>query len=139
VHEYTLATIWLFMHTEKEEQSQRQPVERNWLIHAVIITWCLLAVSTEHWWPGWSAAIAVGGAVPGLVVRGLRRLWHEVWFWVAVVIMTALQAPLMLHVQPYMVRLKLLFIFPFAVADLLAFGIVIQCVALVCSRDTALH
>ena len=103
-----VASDLTLMHFEKEERSQRQPVKRSWLIHAVIITWCLLAVSTEHWYPGWSAAIAVGGAVPGLVVRALRRLWHEVWFWMTVVIMAALQVPLMLHVQPYMVRLKLL-------------------------------
>ena len=35
--------------------------------------------------------------------------------------------------------LKLLFIFPFAVVDFLVFGIVVQCVALLCSRDPALH
>jgi hypothetical protein len=111
----------------------------NWPMHVVLVTWAILAVSLEHWFPGWGVPIGIAGLVVGLAIHACRRLWHEVWFWVTMAIMSALQVPLMLYVQPYMNRLKLLFTLSFAVADLLALGTVIQCVALLCSRDPPLH
>jgi hypothetical protein len=121
------------MRIEEEEQSQRS-VKRNWRIHAVIVTWCLLAVSTEHWFHGWSGAIAVGGAVPALIVYSTSKAWHEVWYWVSIAIFALLQVPLMIYVQPLIVRLKLSFLFPFAFVDYFAVVVIMQCIALVFSK-----
>jgi hypothetical protein len=122
----------------REKIAQRDS-SGNLPVHVALVIWAIVAVSLEHWFSGWGVPIGIGGLVVGLAIRAGRRLWHEVWFWATVAIMAALQVPLMLHVQPYMTRLKLLFIFPFAVVDFLVFGIVVQCVALLCSRDPALH
>jgi hypothetical protein len=111
----------------------------NWPMHAALVACATAAVSLEHWSPGWGVPVGIGGLVVVLIIHALRRLWHEVWFWVTVAIITLLQGPLMLYVQPYMNQLKLVFIFPFAVLDLLACAIVIQCVAFLCSRDPALR
>ena len=116
-----------------------QDFRGNWPVHIALVAWAIVAVAFEHWFPGWGVPIGIGGLVVGLGVHALRRLWHEVWFWSTVTVVAALQVPLILYVQPYMSRLKLLFIFPFAVIDFLAFGVVVQCVAFICSRDPSLH
>jgi len=107
---------------------------RNWRIHAVILAWCLVAVSTEHRFPGWSGAIAVGGAVPALIVYSTSKAWREVWYWVSIALFALLQVPLMIHVQPLIVRFKLSFLFPFAFADYFAVVMIMQCIALVFSK-----
>jgi hypothetical protein len=121
------------------QKPARRGSKGNWPVHLALVTWAIAAVSLEHWLPGWGVPVGIGGLVVGLIIHALRRLWHEVWFWVTVAILAMLQVPLMLYVQPYMNRLKLLFVFPFAVIDFLAFGIVIQCVAFLCSRNPAVR
>jgi hypothetical protein len=111
----------------------------NWPVHVALVTWAIGAISLEHWLPGWGVPVGIGGLVVGLIIHALRRLWHEVWFWATVAIIAVLQVPLMIYVQPYMNRFKLLFALPFAVLDFLVIGVVIQCVSFLCSRDPALH
>jgi hypothetical protein len=121
------------------EKIARRDSKSSWPMHVTLVAWAIVAISLEHWFPGWGVPVGIGGLVVGLTIHALRRLWHEVWFWVTVAIMAALQVPLMLYVQPYMNRLKLLFVFPFALVDFLVFGIVIQGVAFLCARDPVLH
>lgn len=121
------------MHIETTEQS-KHPVNRNWLIHAVIVTWGLLCVATEHWFPGWSGAIGVGGVVPALIIYSLWKAWHELWFWITIAILATLQVPLMIYVQPLIIRYRFSFLFLFAFVDYLVVGVVMQCVALVFSK-----
>jgi hypothetical protein len=111
------------------EQKPSANAKGNWRIHAVIATWCVAAVSTEHWFPGWSGAIGVGGAVPALVVYSTSKAWGEVWYWITIAALTVLQIPLMMHVQPFIVRLKFAFLFPFAFVDYFAVAIIMQCLA----------
>ena len=106
----------------------------NWHIHAIIIAWALLCVSTEHWFPGWSGAIGVGGAVPALIVYSTSKAWREVWYWITNVILAALQVPLMIFVQPLIERYKFSFLFLFAFVDFFAVTIILQGVALVFSK-----
>jgi hypothetical protein len=133
--------VWLnlsdrfeFMHSENEGSSQRQQVKGNWRIHGIVVIWCLLAFSTEHWFPGWSGAIAVGGAVPALIVYSTSKAWCEVWYWVSIAVFALLQVPLMIYVQPLIVRFRFPFLFLFAFADYLAVMVIMQCVALVFSK-----
>ena len=118
----------------KSRAESAASVMRNWRIHAVILAWCLVAVSTEHRFPGWSGAIAVGGAVPALIVYSTSKAWREVWYWVSIALFALLQVPLMIHVQPLIVRFKLSFLFPFAFADYFAVVMIMQCIALVFSK-----
>ena len=115
-------------------RSQRQPAKGNWPIHVVIVIWCLLAVSTDHWFAGWSGAIAVGGAVPALIVYSTSKAWCEVWYWVSIAVIALLQVPLMIYVQPLIVRLRFPFLFVLAFADYFAVVVIMQCVALVFSK-----
>jgi hypothetical protein len=103
------------MRSEKEHQNKGGLSKQNWRVHAVIVIWCLLAVSTEHWFPGWSGAIAVGGAVPALLIYSTPKAWGEVWYWVTITIFALLQLPLMLYVQPLIVTLKISFLICFGV------------------------
>ena len=119
------------MNRENGKRGQRPG---NWRIHAVIVTWCLIAIATEYRFPGWSGAIAVGGAVPGLIVYSTWKAWHEVWYWITISVLGLLQIPLMIYAQPLIVRLKFSFLFPFAFADYLAVLVIMQCVALVFSK-----
>ena len=122
------------MHAEKEGPPERHRVNGNWRIHAVIVVWCLLAISTEHWFPGWSGAIAVGGAVPALIVYSTSKAWREIWYWVSIAVFALLQIPLMIYVQPLIGRLRFPFLFLFAFADYLAVAVIMQCIALVFSK-----
>jgi hypothetical protein len=112
-------------------------VKKSWRIHLVIVAWCLLSVSTEHWFHNWSLAIAIGGAVPGLIVYSLQRAWHEAWFWITVAILSLLQVPLMIYVQPLIVRFKFPILLPLALGDYLGMAIILQGLALIFSRAYA--
>jgi hypothetical protein len=125
------------MRSEKEHQNNGGLSKQNWRVHAVIVIWCLLAVSTEHWFPGWSGAIAVGGAVPALLIYSTPKAWGEVWYWVTITIFALLQLPLMLYVQPLIVTLKISFLFVLAFADYFVVVAAMQCLALIFSRAYA--
>jgi hypothetical protein len=125
------------MRSEKEHQNKGGLSKQNWRVHAVIVIWCLLAVSTEHWFPGWSGAIAVGGAVPALLIYSTPKAWGEVWYWVTITIFALLQLPLMLYVQPLIVTLKISFLFVLAFADYFVVVAAMQCLALIFSRAYA--
>jgi hypothetical protein len=120
--------------SRKANQWTAASVMRNWRIHAVIVAWCLIALSRELRFPGWSGAIAVGGGVHALVAYATWKARHEVWYWLTISVLGLLQVPLMIHVQPWIVRLKFSVLFPFALADYLAFAVIMQCVALVFSK-----
>lgn len=109
-------------------------VRTNWHIHAIIVTWAVLVVSTEHWCPGWSGAIGVGGAVPALLVYSTSKAWHEVWYWIAIAALALLQFPLMIFVQPFIVRYRFPFLYLFALFDYLAVAVMMQCIALLFSK-----
>jgi hypothetical protein len=107
----------------------------NWPVHVALVAWAILAVSLEHWFPGWGVPVGTGGLVVGLTIYAGKRLWHRVWFWAATAIWAVIQVPLMIHIQPLIVRFKLLFTFPFAIADFLAFAVILQILCLIFGVD----
>jgi hypothetical protein len=117
------------------EKTARGGFKGNWPMHLSLVAWAILAISFEHWFHGWGVAIGIGGLVIGLAGYAHRRLWLKVWFWVAIAIWAAIQVPLMIRVQPLIVRLKLLFTFPFAIIDFLVFAVILQALCLIFGVD----
>ena len=84
--------------------------------------------------PGWSGAIGVGGAVPALIIYSTWKAWHEVWYWITIAALAALQVPLMIFSQPLIATYKFSFLYLFAFADYLVVAVIMQCVALLFSK-----
>jgi hypothetical protein len=107
----------------------------NWPVHVALVAWAILAVSLEHWFPGWGVPVGITGLVVGLTIYAGKRLWGRVWFWTATAIWAVIQVPLMIHVQPLIIRFKLLFTFPLAIIVFLAFGVILQILCLIFGVD----
>jgi hypothetical protein len=63
------------------EKILRSGSKGNWPMHVTLVAWAIVAVSLEHWFPGWGVPVGIGGLVVGLAIYASKRLWYRVWFW----------------------------------------------------------
>jgi hypothetical protein len=75
------------------------------------------------------APVAAGMALL-LPVIGFRDYWKETKFWITVLILGAIQVPLVLLVSPLVKQLKFLMLLTFGVSDALLVGLAISWVCL---------
>ena len=101
----------------------------TWRVYVISIPLAVVAISLEHWYPGISRPIGASGAALVGTVITKHRYWGFRWFWITLVLLTALQFPLMVLAKPLLDYLKFLFMWVLAFVDLLAIGLVIEIVA----------
>lgn len=80
----------------------------------------------------WNSAPFAAGVAMVIPIIGFRDFWNEVRFWITVVLLGALQVPLVFFVRPLIERLKFQFMFTFGVFDC---ALMVLALSWVCSEN----
>lgn len=75
---------------------------------------------------GWGHPGSIALVVVLIVVFGYRQLWPRPSFWLRMIVILAIQLPLVRLARPYVYAYKLIFNWAFAMADLMLAIIIIQ-------------
>ena len=103
-HQFTSADLW-------------RPGRASKAIAAIIGAFVMLV--SFHWSEGygWAGGVLMAGAALTIPLLQFRKLWSQGRFWITLLLLAALQAPLIILIRPVFERLRAFSLLAFGIGD----------------------